>query len=99
MSPDLISNDFLINTSLVLLDLKLSDADSIQILKYIKLKYPDLPVIIITGYKNEMSEAINTALSLGAYTCLYKPLEIDKLIQQINEINKSHLKHLLNASH
>lgn len=39
----------------------------------------DLPVILVTGYRTAMSEAIEAALEIGACTCLYKPLGIEQL--------------------
>jgi len=97
-SPDIISNDYLINSDLVLLDLKIGDCDSLDLLSSIRDKFPHLPVIIITGYRNEMSKTIQTALSMGAYTCLYKPLEVEQLINKIIDIKKLRLKRLLNKS-
>ena len=59
----------------------------LDILKEIRGRHPHLPVILVTGYRDEMGEAIEAALKISAYTCLYKPLQIEELLQRLNEIH------------
>jgi two-component system response regulator HydG len=79
----------------VLLDLKLGDKDGVEVLAAIRAKYPSKPVILVTGYGGEMGEAIEKAFQIGAYACLYKPLEIDELINHIEEIDRKKLREVL----
>ncbi|MBA4417370.1 MAG: response regulator [Syntrophus sp. (in: bacteria)] len=79
----------------VLLDLNLGDKDGSDVLKSIRAKYPSKPVIIITGYKEEMTDSITKALQIGARTCLYKPFEIEELIKRIMEIDREKLNAIL----
>jgi len=58
----------------VLLDMKLNGINGLDILKKIREQTPDLPVLLVTGYREEMASAMRTALKLNAYACLYKPL-------------------------
>jgi DNA-binding NtrC family response regulator len=76
----------------VLLDLKLGDKDGTDILKTIRSKYPTKPVILITGYRDEMTDSIKKGLKIGAYACLYKPFEIDELIEHIERIDREKLR-------
>ena len=62
----------------VLLDLKLDGANGVDVLKQIREKYPTKPVVLVTGYRKEMGGFIEKGLDIGAYTYLYKPLEIDR---------------------
>ncbi|MBW8011073.1 MAG: response regulator [Chloroflexi bacterium] len=87
----LISQDF----QLVLLDMKLNHLTGLEVLKIIKSKSPSQPVVLVTGYQNEMAASIETALKLSAHTCLYKPLEIDKLFGVINEIHNLELSRII----
>lgn len=84
--------------SIVLLDLKLGKMNGVDVLKDIRTKYPSQPVIMVTGYGEEMADSIAKGLRIGAYTCLYKPLEIDKLIKKINEIDSDRLRTVLGES-
>lgn len=79
----------------VLLDLKLGNTDGTEILRDIRKKYPTKPVILITGYGKEMTDSIEKGFQIGAYTCLYKPFEIDTLIKHIEEIDRKKLQALL----
>ncbi len=80
---------------LVLLDLKLGNMNGVEVLKQIRAKHPTKPVIMVTGYRQEMGETIEQGLKIGAYTCLYKPFEMDALIGLIEEIRLKKLKELL----
>jgi len=79
----------------VLLDLKLGNKDGTEILKDIREKYPTKPVILVTGYGKEMTGSIDKGFQIGAYACLYKPFEIDALIEHIEEIDRKKLQALL----
>ncbi len=79
----------------VLLDMKLDGTSGQEVLQVIKDRYHDLPVILVTGYRKEMTSAINVAMELGAYTCLYKPLQIEELVQVLNEVHHKELGKLL----
>lgn len=73
----------------VLLDLKLGNENGIDVLKRIRSTYPTKPIVLITGYREEMGGAIEKGLQIGAYTCLYKPFEADRLVDLIEEISRS----------
>jgi len=92
-------NDNLVqNSKIVLLDMKLGSVNGLDVLKDIKKKHPDMPVILITGYRKEMSQSIKKALDIKAYTCLYKPFHIEKLLEVLVEIKKKELGMLLGRS-
>lgn len=82
----------------VLLDLKLGNANGVDVLRHIREKYPTKPVIMVTGYRQEMGGSIEKALDIGAYTCLYKPFEMDALNNLIEEIRLKKLKNMLAAA-
>ena len=67
----------------ILLDMKLNGISGVDVLKQIRQRYPDLPVLMVTGYRQEMTTAIQAALEIHAFTCLYKPLEIPALLQML----------------
>jgi two-component system response regulator HydG len=83
------------NLAIVLLDLKLGAANGVDVLKDIQAKFPGKPVVLVTGYRQEMASSIEEARKIGAYTCLYKPFETDELFKIIEEIRIKKLKNLL----
>ena len=69
---------------LVFLDLALPDVSGVEILKEIKQKNPDQPVIIITGFPE--SELMDQALNLSPLSVIKKPFkkeQIQKLMKRI----------------
>ena len=83
------------NGQVVLLDMKLNDISGLEVLKEIRERYPRLPVVLVTGYRGEMGPAIEAALKIGAYTCLYKPFQIEGLLQVVAEIRRQELGRIL----
>lgn len=80
---------------IVLLDMKLNHTGGYELLQEIHLSYPDLPVLLITCYRQEMAIPILKALEIQARACLYKPLEIEKLLQAIHEIHLAQMRKML----
>lgn len=80
------------NPGAFILDMKLNDMTGLDIFLDIKEKYPSVPVILITGYGEEMTAEINKALELGAVTCLHKPFEIKEMIETLRGVYDEKLK-------
>jgi len=68
----------------VVVDVRLPDIDGIKLLKVIKFNYPDLPVVVITGYGSEATKADATSERADAY--LEKPFTVDELTRVLSEI-------------
>jgi len=79
----------------VLLDMKLNNISGLEVLREIREQHPHLPVVLVTGYREQMALAIEVALKLSAYTCLYKPLEIERLLQLLTQIYHQELGRVL----
>lgn len=79
----------------VVLDLKLGNANGLEVFGEIRTRYPSKPVVLVTGYGREMAASIKKAEEIGAYACLYKPLEIEKLVGIIEEVSLKKLRALL----
>ncbi|MDP4027836.1 MAG: response regulator [Gallionella sp.] len=82
----------------VILDLKLGAANGVDVLKEVRAKYPNKPVVLMTGYREKMAGSIEKGHRIGAYTCLYKPFETDELFRLIEEIRMGKLQNLLVAA-
>jgi two-component system, NtrC family, response regulator HydG len=77
---------------MILLDLKLGGADGVEVLKDIRAKYPSKPVVLVTGFRDELTASIKKGMQMGAYACLYKPFEIEELVGIIEEICQKKLR-------
>jgi two-component system NtrC family response regulator len=64
---------------LVLTDMKMPTMDGIELLKRIKQKVPDLPVVIMTAY-GTVEKAV-AAMQLGAFNFILKPFQNETLKQ------------------
>jgi DNA-binding NtrC family response regulator len=47
---------------------------------------------MMTAYRQEMDELVRQAIEKGAYSCLYKPFDMDEAIRIIEEISKKKQK-------
>jgi DNA-binding NtrC family response regulator len=64
----------------VVIDVRLPDIDGIKLLKVIKFNYPELPVVVITGYGSETIAADAKLEKADAY--LEKPFTVDELTKK-----------------
>ena len=81
--------------AVVLLDIKLGTPDGVDVMADIQARYPGKPVVLLTGYRKEMSASIESGCGIGAYTCLYKVAEMAELFQLIEGIRLKKLQNLL----
>jgi len=65
---------------MIVLDIWLegSDLDGLQLLKKLVKKYPNVPVVMISGHGN--IETAVSSIQIGAYDFIEKPFESDKLL-------------------
>ena len=68
--------------SLCLTDMRLPDGTGIDLLKYIQIKRPDLPVAVITAF-GSMESAIDS-LKAGAFDFVSKPVDLGRLRDLVN---------------
>jgi DNA-binding NtrC family response regulator len=71
------------NFDLIITDLKMPDISGIEVIKEIKQKQPDVPVIMITGYPS-VSTAVE-AIKLGADDYIPKPLKPDEILRAVDK--------------
>jgi len=58
--------------------------DGLQLLGEIKLRFPDLPVMMVTAYGDD--ERRRRARELGAAEFLTKPVDFDRLKEQLRQL-------------
>lgn len=83
---------------IALLDLGLPMMDGMQVLKHIRQKFPNLPVLIISA-RDQLQNRVD-GLNQGADDYLIKPYEFDELLARIHAlIRRSSPKHTEVESH
>lgn len=69
---------------IIFLDVRLPGMDGVETFEQVKKIDPQATVIMMTGYTEE--DLVKRALSEGAYTCIYKPFDMEKVIGLVEEI-------------
>lgn len=72
---------------LVISDIKMKSILGTDVLRVIKTKYSDMPVIILTGYVDD--SIMEEARFLGCNDFLIKPVRKSELLESINKILKN----------
>ncbi len=70
----------------VVLDVRMSGMDGIEVLIEIKKRHPFVEVIMLTGHAN-MGVAME-GMQLGAFDYLMKPVDFDELLYKIQDAHK-----------
>jgi DNA-binding NtrC family response regulator len=73
---------------IIFIDIKLPTINGLQTYLGIKKINPGVVAVIMTGYREEMSELIDTATKESAYSVLYKPFDMESLLKIVDEIAK-----------
>ena len=75
---------------IIFLDVKLPDMNGVETFERVKEIDSEATVIMMTGYSVE--DLLKEAVSAGAYTCLYKPFNMEKVVTMLNNIPKGKKK-------
>ena len=73
---------------LLILDLKMPELSGLEVLRALREKQIDIPVILMTAYGSE--EDVITALRLGAKDYFTKPFHIDEMLAAIERVLSEH---------
>jgi len=71
---------------IIISDINLPEIDGLTLLNKIKVSYPDLPVIIITGFGD--NDTILSALRAGAFDFFHKPLRLNEIQNAIKRTDR-----------
>ncbi|MFQ6125652.1 MAG: response regulator [Candidatus Heimdallarchaeota archaeon] len=72
--------------NIIFIDMKLPTINGLETFLALKEIQPEAVVIMMTAYRQEMDDLVQEALNNHAYTCLYKPLDMAKLLRLVVEI-------------
>jgi two-component system response regulator HydG len=71
---------------LIFIDVKLPVLNGLETYLAIRAVRPDVATVMMTAYRQEVADLVDEAIRNSAYTCLYKPLDMDRLLQLVNEL-------------
>jgi len=71
---------------IIFIDLKLPTINGLEVYLKIKEIDPKLVAIMMTAYRKGMTDLVEEALNNDAYTCIYKPLNMEEMLRLIEEI-------------
>ncbi len=74
---------------IIFLEVKLPDMDGIQVFERVKEIDRQAVVIMMTGYTKD--DLLKRAITQGAYTCIYKPFDVEKVIALVEDIAKERM--------
>ncbi len=69
---------------IIFLDVRLPNMNGVETFEQVKEIDPQAAVIMMTGYTED--DLVKRAVSHGAYTCIYKPFDMEKLIGLVEDI-------------
>jgi len=75
---------------IIFLDVKLPGIDGVETFERVKEIDPEATVIMMTRYTEE--DLVRKAVSEGAYTCIYKPFNMEKLLELVEGISREKKK-------
>ena len=79
------------NVDVIVLDVKMPGMDGMETLKKIKMSFPLIEVILLTGHAT--IEYGVDGMKLGAFDFLMKPCDIDELVGKLEEATKKKRTH------
>jgi DNA-binding NtrC family response regulator len=77
---------------IIFIDMKLPTINGLETYLAIKKINPEAVAIMMTAYRQELADLMEEALNNSAYTCLYKPFEVEKMLRLIEEIQEKKSK-------
>jgi two-component system response regulator HydG len=74
----------------VLIDMKLPDADGATVFRLVRAADPRARTVLITGNRPEMDQVIQKVMEEGADAVCYKPFDIPSLLHTLQTLSKQH---------
>lgn len=69
---------------IIFMDVRLPDMNGVETYEHVKQIDPRATVIMMTGYSEE--DLVKRAISQGAYTCINKPYDMERVIALVEDI-------------
>ena len=73
---------------IIFIDMMMPVLNGLETYNKIREINTDIVAVMMTGYKTEMAELVDEAIKNNAYTCLYKPFDIEGFLCLVAEIDR-----------
>jgi len=73
-------------------DVKLPNIDGLETFLRLKEINPDIITVMMTGFRNEVKDALDKAQKASAITCLYKPFDPSRAADLVRRISRKRQK-------
>jgi DNA-binding NtrC family response regulator len=70
------------------IDVKLPNIDGLETFLRLKEINPGILTVMMTGFRNEVKDALDKAQAASAITCLYKPFDPSEVAELVSKIGK-----------
>jgi len=71
---------------ILFIDMKLPTINGLETYLALRDIQPEAVAIMMTGHRQAMADLVEEALNNHAYTCVYKPLDMEELLELVEEI-------------
>lgn len=75
-----------LDVDVVLMDLSMSDVDGVAATAWLRQRYPDVQIVVLTSHGNEAS--VRAAVRAGASACLLKTVGVEELADAIRGVTR-----------
>lgn len=76
------------SVDVTLIDIRMPALNGLETYVELKKNKPDIHAVMMTGFRIETQDIVKKAMDQNAYSCLYKPLDMDKVIDTVNQLTK-----------
>lgn len=71
---------------IVFIDIRMPVMNGLEVYLELKRIRPDIKAIMMTAYRQKVQDLVDEALMNNAFTCIYKPIDVEKLLKVVEEI-------------
>ncbi len=77
---------------IVIIDVKMPVMNGLETYLALRKIKPDIKAIMMTAYREEVQDLVKEALNKNVYTCIYKPLDISKVVRILEGLQAGKMK-------
>lgn len=70
----------------IFIDVKMPVMNGLEVYLALRKIRPDIKALMMTGYRQEGQDLVEEAIKNNAYTCIYKPFDVEKVLKLVEGI-------------